>query len=100
MSKVTSKLQVTLPKALADRHAIRPGDEIAWESAGDVIRVIPGARTAAPDLDARLRFFDQASARQRRRNRAFKGSKGSGARGWGDGSESQASALSLTCPAG
>jgi bifunctional DNA-binding transcriptional regulator/antitoxin component of YhaV-PrlF toxin-antitoxin module len=82
MSKVTSKLQVTLPKALADRHAIRPGDEIAWESAADVIRVIPGARAAPPDREARLRFFDQASARQRRRNRAFEGSRGGATRGW------------------
>ncbi|PZP64635.1 MAG: AbrB family transcriptional regulator, partial [Azospira oryzae] len=28
MAKVTSKLQVTLPKALAQRYRIRPGDEI------------------------------------------------------------------------
>jgi len=40
MAKVTSKLQVTVPKALAERYAIRPGDEIAWEAAGDVIRVV------------------------------------------------------------
>jgi bifunctional DNA-binding transcriptional regulator/antitoxin component of YhaV-PrlF toxin-antitoxin module len=39
MAKVTSKLQVTVPKALAE-NAIRPGDEIAWEAAGDVIRVV------------------------------------------------------------
>jgi bifunctional DNA-binding transcriptional regulator/antitoxin component of YhaV-PrlF toxin-antitoxin module len=82
MSKVTSKLQLTLPKLLADHHAIRPGDEVTWESAGDVIRVIPGARKIAPDRRDRLRFFDQASARQRQRNRAFKGSKRSGPRGW------------------
>jgi AbrB family looped-hinge helix DNA binding protein len=29
MAKVTSKLQLTLPKAIADRHGIRPGDEVA-----------------------------------------------------------------------
>ena len=40
MAKVTSKLQVTVPKALAEKYAIRPGDEIAWEAAGDVIRVV------------------------------------------------------------
>ena len=30
MAKVTSKLQVTLPKALADQYGIEPGDEIGW----------------------------------------------------------------------
>ena len=41
MAKVTSKLQVTVPKVLADRYDIRPGDEIRFEEAGDVIRIIP-----------------------------------------------------------
>jgi bifunctional DNA-binding transcriptional regulator/antitoxin component of YhaV-PrlF toxin-antitoxin module len=82
MAKVTSKLQVTLPKALAERHAIRPGDEITWESAGDIIRVIPGGAATPPDRKARSRFFDQASQRQRRRNRALKGSRNGQSRGW------------------
>ena len=82
MAKVTSKLQVTVPKALAERHAIRPGDEIAWESAGEVIRVIPGGRKTAPDRETRLRLFDQASERQRRRNRGFKGVRKRASRGW------------------
>jgi bifunctional DNA-binding transcriptional regulator/antitoxin component of YhaV-PrlF toxin-antitoxin module len=82
MAKVTSKLQVTLPKALAERHAIRPGDQITWESAGDVIRVIPGARTTAPAPEGRLHVFDQATNRQRRRNRAHTGSREAASRGW------------------
>lgn len=44
MSKVTSKLQVTLPKVLAEQLGIKPGDEIDWEIAGDVMRVIPAAK--------------------------------------------------------
>ena len=48
MAKVTSKLQVTVPKALAERYAIRPGDEIAWEAAGDAIRVVPHGRARRP----------------------------------------------------
>ena len=65
MSKVTSKLQVTLPKTIADQFAIRPGDEIHWEPAGDVIRVVPpGAAPAAVDLQQRLRIFDAATRRQ------------------------------------
>ena len=41
MAKVTSKLQLTVPKAIADRYGIRPGDELDWVPAGDAIRVIP-----------------------------------------------------------
>ena len=82
MAKVTSKLQVTVPKALAERYAIRPGDEIAWEAAGDVIRVVPGRRRAAPGHAARLRLFDNASERQRRRNRAFRRRPVAAGRGW------------------
>jgi antitoxin component of MazEF toxin-antitoxin module len=69
MAKVTSKLQVTLPKALAERYHIEPGDEIAWEAAGDVIRIVPPGRRPVRDLAARLKTFDQATARQRRRDR-------------------------------
>ena len=70
MSKVTSKLQVTVPKALAERYGIGPGDDIRFEEAGEVIRVVPAA-AAAPaaagglDTGARLRLFDAASARQK-----------------------------------
>ena len=82
MAKVTSKLQVTVPKALAQRYAIRPGDEIAWEAAGEVIRVVPHARVAAPDAATRLRVFDKASERQRRRNRSFAADRPPAGRGW------------------
>jgi AbrB family looped-hinge helix DNA binding protein len=34
MSKVTGKLQVTLPKSIAERFNIKPGDQIEWEAAG------------------------------------------------------------------
>ncbi len=70
MSKVTSKLQVTVPKALAERYRIKPGDDIRFEEAGEVIRVVPAAaaeHARAPDTDARLRLFDAATARQRTR---------------------------------
>ena len=79
---MTSKLQVTLPKALATEYRIRPGDDIAWEGGGDVIRIVPGGRGAAvPEVAERLRRFDQATARQRRRQRT--GQKGAATdRGW------------------
>jgi AbrB family looped-hinge helix DNA binding protein len=68
MAKVTSKLQVTVPKAIAEQYGIRPGDEIEWLPAGDAIRVVPPARKApALDVAARLKLFDAATDRQRRR---------------------------------
>ena len=81
MAKVTSKFQVTVPKAIADRYSIRPGDEIDWIPAGDVIRVVP-TRTQAPSDDptARLRLFDQATERHRRR--PSPGAHARGDRGW------------------
>jgi len=39
MPKVTSKLQLTVPKKIADQYGIRPGDELEWIPAGDSIRV-------------------------------------------------------------
>jgi len=84
MAKVTSKRQVTVPKALADRYGIRPGAELEWQAAGDVIRVIPPGR-AAPALsrEERLELFDAATERQRIRqaNRPVP-SEAPAARGW------------------
>ena len=82
MAKVTSKLQVTVPKAIADRFGIRPGDEIEWRAEGNAIRVLPlTGQAGALDLAARLRSFDEATARQRPRNRAGRRTRHAG-RGW------------------
>ena len=68
MAKVTSKYQVTLPKAIADEFNIRPGDDIEWVAAGEVIRVIPpGKHVVTEGRESRLRLFDQATERLRRR---------------------------------
>jgi AbrB family looped-hinge helix DNA binding protein len=72
MSKVTSKLQVTIPKAVAEQYGIEPGTEVAFEPAGDAIRVrvgLAGAPPEAGDLEWKLRLFDAASKRQKTRNR-------------------------------
>jgi len=84
MSKVTSKLQVTLPKALADRFGIRPGDEIEWEAAGEVIRVLPpGAAPAALDREQQLQVFDAATRRQAERQAGSRRRRtADGNRGW------------------
>jgi AbrB family looped-hinge helix DNA binding protein len=82
VAKVTSKLQVTVPKALADRYGIAPGDEIAWEAAGDAIRVVPRPRAKPAQALARRRArFDQATERQRIREQDFDGEP-AGDRGW------------------
>ena len=39
MPKVTSKLQLTVPKRIADQYGIRPGDELEWIPEGQSIRV-------------------------------------------------------------
>jgi AbrB family looped-hinge helix DNA binding protein len=68
MAKVTSKYQVTLPKKIADRYSIRPGDEIEWVAAGEVIRVIPRAhQVALVSRESQLRLFDRATERHRKR---------------------------------
>lgn len=83
MSKVTSKLQVTLPKSIADRFGIRPGDQIEWETAGDAIRIHLPSRTSALDRVARLKLFDQGTQRQRERETRQETPRQSGTdRGW------------------
>jgi AbrB family looped-hinge helix DNA binding protein len=83
VSKVTSKLQVSVPKAIADQYKIKPGDEILWVASGDGIRVVPAARykPRAASLGARLRLFDRATERQRERQEGAPGSTTKD-RGW------------------
>jgi bifunctional DNA-binding transcriptional regulator/antitoxin component of YhaV-PrlF toxin-antitoxin module len=82
MAKVTSKLQVTLPKALATQYGIRPGDEILWVASGEAIRVVPARSVTKEDsIEERLRLFDQASERVRRRYKSAPGPEPTD-RGW------------------
>ncbi|MGH9339056.1 MAG: AbrB/MazE/SpoVT family DNA-binding domain-containing protein [Acidobacteriota bacterium] len=83
MSKVTSKLQVSVPKALADQYGIRPGDEIEWVAAGEIIRVIPPrGHESFPDRQTRLKVFDQATLRQQERQPRKPKMKPPKSRGW------------------
>ena len=83
MAKVTSKLQVTLPKALAEQFGIRPGSDITWMPAGDAIRVVPpGRQRPRLSRDARLELFDEATRRQRERDAARGQPERPGDRGW------------------
>lgn len=67
MSKVTSKLQLTVPKAIADQYSIRPGDELQWTPAGESIRIELGRGQSSAEqrltVDEKLELFDQGSER-------------------------------------
>lgn len=68
MARITSKLQVTIPKDIAQRYGLQPGDDIEWLPAGDAIRVVPRAHGATePAVGRRLVLFDRATERQERR---------------------------------
>ena len=84
MARVTRNFQVTVPKALAERYGIRPGDEVRFEPAGDAIRVVAPAAAAAGqalEAEARLRLFDAATERQRTRE-AGRRRRAAAGRGW------------------
>ena len=83
MAKVTSKLQVTVPKALAAELEIRPGDDVDWTVSGNGLRVTPSRdRRPALDLATRLRLFDQATDRQQRRQQDVQPIPPGSDRGW------------------
>ena len=83
MSKVTAKLQVTLPKAIADQYGIKPGDQVEWVPAGDVIRVLPPShQPQSHSIPERLRLFDQATERRRQPPQRQKPRRGASGRGW------------------
>jgi bifunctional DNA-binding transcriptional regulator/antitoxin component of YhaV-PrlF toxin-antitoxin module len=80
MAKVTSKLQLTLPKAIAEQYKIRPGDNLDWLPAGEAIRVVK-----PETVKQRLRLFDQATNRQQKRQAGAPARKSVSApreRGW------------------
>ena len=69
MVKVTSKLQITLPKHIAVQFGVEPGDELDFVPAGANIQiVIGGSKTGSRfTIEERLRLFDEATSRQHRR---------------------------------
>jgi AbrB family looped-hinge helix DNA binding protein len=85
VAKVTSKLQVTVPKAVADRFGIRPGDDIEWVVDGDSIRVHRVDQRRPLSVQERLAIFDDATRRQGQRNSAWRRKgrrRGPRDRGW------------------
>lgn len=67
MSKVTSKLQLTVPKSIADQYGIRPGDELQWTPAGESIRIELGRGRSASQqrltVDEKIQLFDRGTER-------------------------------------
>ncbi len=59
---MTSKLQLTVPKKIADQYGIRPGDELEWIPAGESIRVELVRRKAKAGheltMEEKLALFD------------------------------------------
>jgi bifunctional DNA-binding transcriptional regulator/antitoxin component of YhaV-PrlF toxin-antitoxin module len=67
MAKVTSKLQLTVPKAIASQYGI-PGDSVELIAAGEAIRIVPAKRRARSiGLQECLRIFDGIMKRVDRR---------------------------------
>lgn len=83
VSKITGKFQLTLPKRLVDAYGIKVGDEVDLLPAGDKISLVPErfSKTSAANPEERLRYFDRATERQRKRDgkRSLKSEKD---RGW------------------
>lgn len=52
-ARVTSKAQITIPKAVRERLGIHPGDDLAFEVRGAHVEVVPAHRGRVADL-ARL----------------------------------------------
>jgi bifunctional DNA-binding transcriptional regulator/antitoxin component of YhaV-PrlF toxin-antitoxin module len=69
MSKITGKFQLTLPKRLVDTYGIKVGDEVDLLPAGDKISLMLARRPKinAASAEERLRYFDRATQRQRKR---------------------------------
>jgi AbrB family looped-hinge helix DNA binding protein len=83
MAKITSKLQVTVPKAIADRFGIRPGDEIEFLPGDDSLRILLSPDKMPHQVQDRLRLFDQATQRQREREGQARRAESSATdRGW------------------
>ena len=70
-SKVTSKLQVTVPKVIADEVGIKPGDELEWTVTGRSIMVSPTRSETTLTREERLAILDAQTARQREREREY-----------------------------
>jgi AbrB family looped-hinge helix DNA binding protein len=68
MAKVTSRLQVTIPRELAERNGIEPGDEVEVVESEGALRIVP-AKTTPLALEQRVNSFRASMERQRERQK-------------------------------
>jgi AbrB family looped-hinge helix DNA binding protein len=90
MGKVTSKLQLTVPKAIADQYGIKPGDELEWIPAGEDIRVALRRKAQAGHqltteerlalFDANTKWLDELQAEELKKNQGNRVTREN--RGW------------------
>ena len=75
MAKVTSKYQVSIPKALADQLGV--GDEVEWLVSGNEFRVRPAQAKKRLSVEERLKMFDESTQRiaEYHKNRNLTGSR-------------------------
>jgi AbrB family looped-hinge helix DNA binding protein len=83
VSRITSKYQLALPKAIAQQVGLRPGDDVDCEAEGDVVRLRSRTRGTRQTLSVtdQLILFDMATERQRHREQSLDATPVAG-RGW------------------
>jgi bifunctional DNA-binding transcriptional regulator/antitoxin component of YhaV-PrlF toxin-antitoxin module len=82
MAKVNSNLELPIPRAIAERYGIRPGDELEVLPANDSIRVIPVRHDESQErVAARLSRFREM-LRQYDETADKRPAFASGQRGW------------------
>jgi AbrB family looped-hinge helix DNA binding protein len=67
MAKLTSKYQLTLPKAVAQRAGLKPGDDVDCESSDEMVRIKRKAKSTMRPYSKtdRLVLFDLATVPMR-----------------------------------
>jgi bifunctional DNA-binding transcriptional regulator/antitoxin component of YhaV-PrlF toxin-antitoxin module len=75
MAKLTGKYQLTLPKAVAQRAGLKPGDDVDCESSDEMVRIKRKAKSTMRPYSKtdRLVLFDLATERQAHRQRSSPG---------------------------
>ena len=66
--QVTRKLQVTIPKKLADKTGIRPGDSVVFEETGNdaiILKKVAGSHEKSKEVERAIEEFGKDLARIR-----------------------------------
>ena len=67
MAKVTKKLQVTIPRDLAEQCRIQPGDDVQWNASGEELRLTSTRmQRTTLTIEERLALFDASTLRRQK----------------------------------